>query len=93
MRGLVILEPLGSVTLKGRAETVKAYRVESLERPVGTATAVFVGRDDELGGRLVLHLRQIFPFGRRRPHLLSGRLEARTAFVAGTPASRASSQC
>jgi class 3 adenylate cyclase len=46
---LVTLAPLGSVTLKGRAEAVKAYRVESLERPVGTATAAFVGRDDELG--------------------------------------------
>ena len=46
---LVTLAPLGSVTLKGRAETVKAYRVESLERPVGAATAAFVGRDDELG--------------------------------------------
>ncbi|MBI3781909.1 MAG: nuclear transport factor 2 family protein [Deltaproteobacteria bacterium] len=46
---LVTLAPLGSVTLKGRAGAVKAYRVESLERPVGTATAAFVGRDDEMG--------------------------------------------
>ena len=45
----VTLEPLGSVTLKGRAEAVQAYRVESLERPVGTAAVAFVGRDAELG--------------------------------------------
>ena len=46
---LVTLAPLGSVTLKGRAEKVKAYRVESLERPAGAATVAFVGRDEELG--------------------------------------------
>ena len=34
--------------LKGRAEAVAAYRVESLERPAGAATAAFVGRDDEI---------------------------------------------
>jgi class 3 adenylate cyclase len=45
---LVTLAPLGAVTLKGRAETVAAYRVVSLERPVGTAATAFVGRDDEL---------------------------------------------
>ncbi len=46
---LVTLEPLGSLTLKGRAETVKGYRVVSLKRPVGAATAAFVGRAEELG--------------------------------------------
>ena len=46
---LVTLAPLGSVTLKGRAEKVTAYRVESLERPAGAATVAFVGRDEELG--------------------------------------------
>ena len=46
---LVTLAPLGSFALKGRSEAMRAYRVESLERPVGTATAAFVGRDDELG--------------------------------------------
>jgi len=45
---LVMLAPLGSFALKGRAEAMKAYRVESLDRPVGTTTAVFVGRDEEL---------------------------------------------
>jgi class 3 adenylate cyclase/tetratricopeptide (TPR) repeat protein len=44
----VTLEPLGCFALKGRAETVKAYRVVSLERPTGTATAAFVGREEEL---------------------------------------------
>lgn len=46
---LVTLELLGSFALKGRSEAVKAYRVVSLERPAGAATAPFVGRDEELG--------------------------------------------
>jgi class 3 adenylate cyclase len=45
---LVTLAPLGKVTLKGRAEAVKAYRVESLERPAGVIAAPFVGRTAEL---------------------------------------------
>ncbi|MFT5444155.1 MAG: class 3 adenylate cyclase/tetratricopeptide (TPR) repeat protein, partial [Myxococcota bacterium] len=45
---LATLNVLGSFTLKGRAEPVKAYRVISLDRPAGAATAPFVGRDDEL---------------------------------------------
>ena len=45
---LVTLAPLGSVTLKGRAEAVKVYRVVSLERPASATTAAFVGRADEL---------------------------------------------
>jgi class 3 adenylate cyclase len=43
----VTLERAGKFALKGRAETVTAYRVLSLERPTGT-TAAFVGRDEEL---------------------------------------------
>jgi len=46
--GLVTLEPLGSFALKGRTEAVSAYRVTSLDRPVGAAAAAFVGREDEL---------------------------------------------
>src|SRR5206468_2873703 len=46
--GLVTLAPLGALALKGRAETVAAYRVVSLERPAGASAAAFVGRDDEL---------------------------------------------
>ena len=45
---LVTLAPLGRFALKGRSESIKAYRVESLERPVRVAAAAFVGRDDEL---------------------------------------------
>ncbi|HXC51516.1 MAG TPA: adenylate/guanylate cyclase domain-containing protein, partial [Candidatus Limnocylindrales bacterium] len=45
----VTLEPLGSFTLRGRAEQVKAWRVVSLERPSGVATAAFVGRSKEMG--------------------------------------------
>jgi hypothetical protein len=43
----VTLERAGVFALKGRAETVTAYRVVSLERPKGATTA-FVGRDEEL---------------------------------------------
>ena len=45
---LVTLAPLGTFALKGRAETVAAYRVVSLERPAGAPATAFVGRDDEL---------------------------------------------
>ena len=45
---LVTLAPLGSFALKGRTEVMKVYRVASLDRPVGTTTAAFVGRDEEL---------------------------------------------
>ncbi len=45
---LVTLELLGSFALKGRTEAVSAYRVTSLQRPVGAAAAAFVGRDEEL---------------------------------------------
>jgi len=45
---LVTLAPFGVLSLKGRAETVAAYRVVSLERPAGAAATAFVGRDDEL---------------------------------------------
>src|SRR5262245_12789316 len=46
--GLVTLARVGTFALKGRAEPVTAYRVESLERPTGAAAAPFVGRGDEL---------------------------------------------
>ncbi len=45
---LVTLAPFGVLSLKGRAETVAAYRVVSLDRPAGAAATAFVGRDDEL---------------------------------------------
>jgi class 3 adenylate cyclase/tetratricopeptide (TPR) repeat protein len=48
VRDLVTLEPVGTFALKGRAETVTAYRVVSLDRPAGAAATEFVGRDDEL---------------------------------------------
>lgn len=43
----VTLERAGVFKLKGRAESVTAYRLLSLQRPTGTTTA-FVGREDEL---------------------------------------------
>jgi len=45
---LVTLEDFGTLALKGRSESVSAYRVVSLERPAGARTLAFVGRDDEL---------------------------------------------
>ncbi|HXJ34498.1 MAG TPA: nuclear transport factor 2 family protein [Candidatus Eisenbacteria bacterium] len=45
---LVTLEPFGVLALKGRAETVAAYRVVSLERAPGASTTPFVGREEEL---------------------------------------------
>lgn len=45
---LVTLAPLGPVALRGRAETVAAYRVVSLEPPGGAAAVAFVGREEEL---------------------------------------------
>jgi class 3 adenylate cyclase/tetratricopeptide (TPR) repeat protein len=53
--GLVTLAPSGSLALKGRAETVPAYRVTSLERPAGTSATVFVGREEELRRLLAVH--------------------------------------
>jgi predicted ATPase len=44
----VTLEHAGVFALKGRADTVTAYRVLSLERPGAVATAAFVGREEEL---------------------------------------------
>ncbi len=45
---LVTLAPAGVFALKGRSETVAAYRVVSLERPAAAAATAFVGRDEEL---------------------------------------------
>lgn len=45
---LVPLAPLGSLALRGRTETVAAFRVVSLDRPASARAAPFVGRDEEL---------------------------------------------
>jgi len=70
---LVSLSPLGRFALKGRAESVKAYRVDSLERPVGVAAAAFVGRDDELA-----RLTTVYEAARSAP-------AARLAVLLGSP--------
>lgn len=44
----VTLEPLGTFQLKGRTEAVAAFRVLSLDRPVGVFASSFVGRDTEI---------------------------------------------
>jgi len=48
VRDRVTLERIGVFALKGRAGSVAAYRVVSLDRPAGVAATPFVGRDDEL---------------------------------------------
>ncbi|TML92433.1 MAG: adenylate cyclase, partial [Actinobacteria bacterium] len=45
---LVTLTPVGVFSLKGRSETVAAYRVVSLDRPAGAPATAFVGRENEL---------------------------------------------
>src|SRR5215468_1088673 len=52
---LVTLEPFGVLSLKGRAETVAAYRVVSLDRAPGASATPFVGRDDELRRVMAVH--------------------------------------
>jgi class 3 adenylate cyclase/tetratricopeptide (TPR) repeat protein len=52
---LVTLAPFGTLALKGRAETVPAYRVVSLERTAGPPTVEFVGRDEELRRLVAVH--------------------------------------
>src|SRR3954447_20229946 len=51
----VTLAAAGALALKGRTDPVAAYRVVSLEAPVGTRTTMFVGRDDELARLLALY--------------------------------------
>ena len=48
VRDLVTLARVGTFALKGRAESVTAYRVVSLDRPAAAAATTFVGREDEL---------------------------------------------
>ncbi len=52
---VVTLAPLGTFALKGRSESVAAYRVVSLERPAGASATPFVGRDDELRRLLAVY--------------------------------------
>jgi len=51
----VTLAPLGSFALKGRAEAMKAYRVESLDPALAASATAFVGRDDELARLLAVY--------------------------------------
>src|SRR5262249_1394661 len=55
VRDLVTLEPFGVLSLKGRAETVAAFRVVSLDRPADAAATPFVGREDELRRLIGVH--------------------------------------
>ncbi len=45
---LVTLAPLGTFALRGRTETVAAYRVVSSDRPASRQATAFVGRDEEM---------------------------------------------
>jgi class 3 adenylate cyclase/tetratricopeptide (TPR) repeat protein len=55
VRDQVTLERFGTFALKGRAETVTAYRVVSLERPAGVPSTPFIGRDAELARLLAVY--------------------------------------
>src|SRR5262249_34088865 len=70
---LVTLTPFGPLALKGRAETVPAYRVASLDRPDGAAATSFVGREDEV--RRITAVLETAVAGRR----------ARLAVILGSP--------
>src|SRR5262249_6867418 len=70
---LVTLAPLGPLTLRGRAETMSAYGVVSLERPGGASAVAFVGREDELR-----RLAAVYDAARAAP-------AARLAVVLGSP--------
>ncbi|HJQ82990.1 MAG TPA: AAA family ATPase, partial [Candidatus Binatia bacterium] len=70
---LVTLEPLGVLALKGRADSVRAYRVTSLDRPRSGSATAFVGREDELRRLTAVHDAAV---GSRR---------ARLAVIIGSP--------
>src|SRR5262249_56915568 len=74
----VTLERVGSVALPGRAGTVMAYRVVSLDRAAGASATPFVGRDEEL--RRVLAVYDAAVAERR----------ARLAVILGSPGLRES---
>jgi class 3 adenylate cyclase/ketosteroid isomerase-like protein len=71
--GVVTLAPLGRVALRGRAETVAAHRVVSLERPGSASAVAFVGREEELA-----RLTAVYDAARAGP-------AARLAVVLGSP--------
>ncbi len=66
---LVTLAPLGVFALKGRAETVAAYRVVSLERPAGASATPFVGAR----GRAAADPRRLRRRGQRAARAARGR--------------------
>ena len=52
---LVTLAPFGSFALKGRAETVAAYRVVSLERPAGASATRSSGATTSCGASVAVY--------------------------------------
>jgi class 3 adenylate cyclase len=70
---LVTLAPLGSFALKGRSESVAAYRVVSLDRPPGAPATAFVGRETEIE-----HIRKVYDEAAGTPG-------ARLTVVLGSP--------
>src|SRR5262245_36916123 len=95
----VTLERAGVFALKGRADTVTAYRVVSLERPTGVATAAFVGRDEELARITAVYQAAIATPAARlavvlgSPGLGKSRLIAEVARRLGNTASLVTAQC
>jgi hypothetical protein len=51
----VTLAPLGSFVLRGRSESVAAFRLVSLDQPASARATAFVGRDDELRRLLAVY--------------------------------------
>jgi class 3 adenylate cyclase len=96
---LATLAPLGSFALRGRRETVAAYRVVSLERPAGVRTAAFVGRDEELRRLLAVYDAAVAAPGARlalllgSPGLGKSRLLAELGQRVGARASVLAARC
>jgi class 3 adenylate cyclase/tetratricopeptide (TPR) repeat protein len=96
---LVTLEPLGAFVLKGRSETVAAWRLVSLDRPASARTTAFVGRDEELRRLLAVYDTAVATPAARMavllgsPGLGKSRLLAEVARRAGERATVLSARC
>src|SRR5262249_3952650 len=73
VRDQLSLAPFGVFKLKGRSESVAAFRLLSLARPAASSAIPFVGRDDELRRILSVYDR------------VAGERRARLTVVLGSP--------
>ena len=96
---LVTLAPLGAFALRGRTESVRAWRVVSLERPASARATPFVGRDAELARLMAVHEGAVAARAARlavllgSPGLGKSRLVAEVARRAGERATVLSARC